>query len=129
MKTGVLIARLLLGAIFLVFGLNEFLGFLPVPELTGKGVLQISGSITTGHAYAILFAFLEVAAAGLLLTNLYVPLALALLAPVIAKALIFHILTEPAALPFVAIQLILWGVLAWVYRERFRGLVSGKFST
>jgi len=129
MKSAVLIARLLLGAIFLVFGLNEFLGFLPVPELTGRGVLQISGSITTGQAYAILFAFLEVAAAGLLLANLYVPLALAFLAPVIAKALIFHILSEPAALPFVAIQMILWAFLAWAYRERFRGLLSARTST
>ena len=126
MKSAVLIARLLLGAIFLVFGLNEFLGFLPVPELTGRGVLQITGPITTGHAYAILFAFLEVTAAALLLANLYVPLALAFLAPVIAKALIFHLLAEPAALPFVAIQMILWAFLTWAYRERFRGLLTAR---
>ena len=86
--------------------------------------MQISSGITTGHAYAILFAFLEVAAAGLLLANLCIPLALAFLAPVIAKALIFHILAEPAALPFVAIQLMLWAFLTWAYRERFRGLLT-----
>jgi len=126
MKSALLIARLLLGAIFLVFGLNEFLGFLPVPELTGRGVLQLSSGITTGHAYAILFAFLEVVAAGLMLANLCIPLALAFLAPVIAKALIFHILAEPAALPFVAIQLMLWAFLTWAYRERFRGLLTTR---
>lgn len=123
MNSAVVIARLLLGAIFLVFGLNEFLGFIAVPELTGRGVLQMTGAITSGHACAILLAFAQLAAAGLLLANVGVPLALALSAPVVAKELIFHILADPVALPFVAVDLILWAFLVWVYREPFRGLM------
>jgi putative oxidoreductase len=36
MKVAALIARLLLGLVFLVFGLNGFLNFLPLPALTGQ---------------------------------------------------------------------------------------------
>src|ERR1700716_3313797 len=80
MRTTSVIARYLAGAIFLVFGLNGFLNFIPLPPPGGIAG-QFMGALYASHYLWVIFAF-QVAAAVLLLVNRYVPLAVAVLAPV-----------------------------------------------
>ena len=87
MRTVSAIARYLAGVIFLVFGLNGFLNFIPMPPPGGIAG-QFMGALYASHYLWVIFAF-QVIAAVLLLINRYVPLAVAALAPVIVNILSF----------------------------------------
>jgi uncharacterized membrane protein YphA (DoxX/SURF4 family) len=76
------VARVLLGLIFAVFGLNGFLHFIPTPPPSGPAGAFGSAMFATGYLFQLLKST-EVVAGLLLLSNRFVPLALALLALVI----------------------------------------------
>src|SRR5258708_32540864 len=97
MKIASLIARLLLGLIFLVFGLNGFLHFIPMPPPKGLAA-QFGGAIFVSHYWVVIFG-LQVIGGVLLLVNRFVPLALVLLGPVIVNIFFFHPLIAPEWLP------------------------------
>lgn len=115
-----IIARMLLGLIFLVFGLNGFLHFLSMPAPTGVAG-QFMGALFVSHYLVAIFA-IQVLAAILLLINRYVPLALTLLAAVIFNILLFHCLMAPAGLPLALIVTVLWVVVFVSVHSAFRGL-------
>src|ERR1700732_5502228 len=98
MKTASTIARYLSGVIFLVFGLNGFLHFTPLPPPEGVAG-QFMGALFVSHYLTVIFA-VQVIAGLLLLINRFVPLALAVLAPVIVNILCFHAFLAPSGLHF-----------------------------
>ena len=75
------IARYLLGLIFLTFGLNGFLHFIPLPPPTWIAG-QFLGAIFVSRLYVVLF-LLQIVPALLLLANRYVPLALTILGAIV----------------------------------------------
>ena len=81
MRIASVIARYLAGAIFLVMGLNGFLNFIPLPPPGGVAG-QFMGALYVSHYLWVIFAF-QVITGVLLLINRYVPLAVAILAPVL----------------------------------------------
>src|SRR5271165_1069257 len=84
-----LLARLLMGLLFLVFGLNGFLHFIPQPKDMPEGVAAFSGALAkTGYMFPMVMGT-QVLAGVLLLLNRFVPLALALIAPVIVNIIAF----------------------------------------
>src|SRR5882724_6596738 len=124
MRTVSLIAQYLAGVIFLVFGLNGFLNFIPLPPPEGIAA-QFMGALATSHYHWVIFAF-QVIPAVLLLTNRYVPLALALLAPVIVNILVFHALMAPSGLPMALFVAALWAVTFAGVRPAFAGLFQSR---
>lgn len=92
MKYPFVIARLLLGLVFAVFGLNAFLHFFPNPPVPGLAG-QFMGALLGSHYYVIAFGT-ELIGGALLLSNRYVPLALTLLGPVIVNILSFHMFLD-----------------------------------
>jgi putative oxidoreductase len=110
MKTASLIARLLLGLIFLAFGLNGFLHFIPLPPPTGAAA-QFFGALFSSPYWMTIFA-LQVLGGILLLLNRYVSLALVFLAGIIFNILFFHIFMAPAGLPLAFFVMVLWIVVA-----------------
>src|SRR5579859_6799464 len=119
MRTASAIARYLAGAIFLVFGLNGFLNFIPLPPPEGIAG-QFMGALFASHYLAVIFA-VQVIAAILLLVNRYVPLALAALAPVIVNILCFHALMAPSGLPLAVFVTVLWGLAFIDVKPAFAG--------
>lgn len=118
MKTfAVLAARLLLGLIFVVFGLNGFFLFIQPPEHTPASGEFINLLISTGFIYVE--KSLEIIGGALLLSNNYVPLALAVLAPIVVNILLFHLLMERYTLALGIIPFSLWAFLTWQYRSFF----------
>src|ERR1700747_288625 len=87
------ISRFLLGFIFLIFGLNGFLHFIPMPPPTGVAG-QFLGALYVSNYLVVIF-LLQIVGAILLLLNRYVPLALTLLAPIIVNVLLVHLLMAP----------------------------------
>ena len=106
MKIVVMIARLLLGAIFVVFGMNVYLHFLPMQMPTGVA-LEFLGALASTH-YLYVIAVFEVIPGLFLLFNRFVVLGLALLAPVVFNILVFHILMAPSGLLLAVIVAMLW---------------------
>src|SRR5258708_5239127 len=120
MRIAAMIARLLLGLIFLVFGLNGFLHFIPMPPPTGLAA-QFTGVIFASHFWVVIFG-LQVIGGVLLLSNQFVPLALVLLGPVIVNIFFFHALMAPEGLPLAIVVVVLWVILAVRYKQYLAGI-------
>lgn len=124
MKIVTLIARNLLGLIFLVFGLNGFLHFLPSPPLPGLAG-QYFAVLVASHYMAVVF-LLQLVGGALLLVNRYVPIALVLLGPVVVNILLFHSLMSPQGLPPGVLALVLWGIVFYSVRSAFAGVFAAR---
>ena len=124
MKIASVIARYLAGVIFLVFGLNGFLHFIPLPPPAGIAG-QFMGALYVSHYLWVIFAF-QVFAGLLLLVNRYVALALAVLAPVIVNILTFHALMAPGGLPLAIFVTLLWAIIFIQVRSAFSGLFQPR---
>lgn len=124
MKITSVIARFLLGLIFLVFGLNGFFNFLSMPAPTGVAG-QFLGALFVSHFLVVIFV-IQLIGAVLLLLNRYVPLALAILAPIIFNILLFHLSMAPSGLPLAIVVTVLW-VLAFLnVHSAFSGLLQQR---
>jgi putative oxidoreductase len=120
MKIASLIARLLLGLIFIVFGLNGFLHFIPMPPPKGLAA-QFGGVIFASHYWVVIFG-IQVIGGLLLLVNRFVPLALVLLGPVIVNIFFFHVLMAPEGIPLAIVVVVLWVILAVRYKQYLTGI-------
>ena len=125
MKVATIIARFLLGLIFVVFGSNAFLHFLPMPPLP-QGVTgeYLHAFFASGYVYVI--GGFQVVGGLLLLIGCFVPLGLTILGAIIVNILVFHILMAPEIGGMVPafIVLILELFLVWRYRDAFKGILS-----
>src|ERR1700682_2846656 len=107
MKIASTIARYLLGLIFLVFGLNGFLHFIPMPPPKGALAGQFGGAIFASHFWVVIFG-IQVIGGMLLLVNRFVPLALVLLGPVIVDLFFFPALLVAEGIPLAIVVVVLW---------------------
>ena len=124
MKIAVLIARILLGVIFVFFGLNGFFNFLHAPMPAG-GAGQYMALL--GPTIYMQFVFLvQLVGGALLLSGRFIPLALVLLGPVIVNILLFHITLQPAGLPPGLLTVVLWFIIFFGVRKYFAGIFVQK---
>lgn len=119
------VARLVLGALFVVFGLNVFLQLVPQPPPDPRALPFLGGLAATGYMFPLMGA-VEVAVGVALLTNRFVPLALVVLAPLTVNIVLFHAFLS---LPGMGLALaVLAGhlVLAWAHRAAFAPLLRAR---
>jgi uncharacterized membrane protein YphA (DoxX/SURF4 family) len=114
------VARVLLGAVFLVFGLNGFLHFLPQPPAPPRAMAFAGALGASGYFFPLLKAT-EVVAGALLLLG-FVPIALTLLAPIIVNIVAFHLFLAPGNYAVVGLVLAAEIYLAVVHRSAFAPL-------
>ena len=126
MKIAALISRILLGLVFVVFGLNGFLNFIKGPLPSGVAG-QFLGALMQSHFVFVLSA-VELAGGALLLANRYVPLGLVLLGPVIVNIFFYHLLMDRSGLIIASVVIILWGLIALRHRQYFSGLFVQRTS-
>jgi putative oxidoreductase len=118
MKYAIHIARILLGLVFVVFGSNAFLHFIPVPPMQGDAGAFMGALIHSGYVYVI--AGLQVAGGlCLLIGSRLVPLGLILLGPVIVNIVLYHIFLDPTGMPMAGVISALALFLLWIYRYKF----------
>jgi uncharacterized membrane protein YphA (DoxX/SURF4 family) len=120
MKIVTLVARILLGLIFLVFGLNGFFNFIPAPPPAGVAG-QYIGALFVSH-YAVLIFLLEAIGGVLLLANRFVPLAIAVLGPIVVNILLFHFSMAPEGIPLALVTTVLWAIVFYKVRQAFAPL-------
>jgi putative oxidoreductase len=124
MKILTLLSRVILGLMFLVFGLNGFLHFLPATMPTGVAG-QFVGALFVTHYLAVVFG-LELIAGLLLLANRFVVLAIAILAPVLVNIVLFHACMAPEGFALAAVAVALWSMLFFRERAAFSALWVAK---
>ncbi len=125
MKIVTLISRILLGLMFVVFGLNGFLHFIPQP-VPPPGFARDYFTLMSSSHYLLLPFALQLVAGLLLLANRYVPIALVLLAPVIVNILMFHVLMLPSGIVPGLAATAFWFVVFYNVRSAFAGLFAPR---
>lgn len=120
-------ARVFLGLIFFVFGLNGFLNFIPQPPLPEGAVAYMTGLGSTGYFFPVLKGT-EVVAGLALITGMFAPLALIVLAPVIVQIFLFHAVLTPGASNLVlpVVLIVLSVIVAYSYRNKYQPLLQAK---
>jgi len=126
MKIATIIARSLLGLIFVVFGSNMFLHFIPMPPPAEDPAREFMTALFVSH-YLYVVGALQVVGGLLLFTARWTPLGLTVVGPVIVNILCFHLLMAPAGLPMAIVVSLLALFLLWRHRGNFAGLVKAPF--
>ena len=122
MKIVEIIARVLLGLVFTVFGSNAFLHFIPMPPMSGPSGAFIGAMNETHYLYVV--AGCQVAGGLILLIGRYIPLGLTLLGSVIVNILCFHIFMNHEGWQLASVVAALALFLLWRHRANFAGLLK-----
>ena len=117
--------RCLLGFIFFVFGLNGFLQFVPQPPPPPAAGAFFGALAATGYMLPLIMSA-QVVAGALLLSNRFVPLALALLAPVVVNIVLFHAVLAPGGIGVALVVLALELAAAWMYRNAYATMLHAR---
>ncbi|HWV99295.1 MAG TPA: hypothetical protein VNZ64_06320 [Candidatus Acidoferrum sp.] len=123
MKIATIIARSLLGLIFITFGSNMFLHFIQVPPPPEGPARELMMALFVSH-YLYIVGIMQIVGGGLLLSGWRVPLGLTVLVPVILNIVSFHALMAPAGLPLALVVSAFALFLLWRYRSAFAGLLK-----
>lgn len=122
-------ARVLLGLVFFVFGLDGFFHFMPQPnEVPSETAMAFAmGLMKSGYMFPLIKGT-EVAAGALLLANRFVALALVVIAPVIINIFAFHAFLAPSGVVVASALVVLAVYLAWIHRNAYRPLFIARAS-
>ena len=118
-------SRLIFGLLFFVFGLNGFLQFMPVPPMTPEAGQLLGAFAKTGY-FLPMIKIIEILVGILLLANLFAPLAVVLITPVLVGITTIHLFLNPAGLPMMIVLHVLHGFLIAGYKKQFSGLFNLK---
>ncbi len=118
-------ARLFLGLVFTVFGLNFFLHFIPTPPPAPRAAAFAGALFSSGYLFPLLKTT-EVIAGLLLLSGRFVPLALAVVAPIVINIVGFHLFLAPSGLPLALAMLATELYLSWTYRAAFAPMLRAR---
>jgi len=129
MKTAVTIARLLLGFIFLVFGLDFFLHFLEklvtFPAIGPKASDYLGALANAGYFFPVLKS-IEVVCGIFLLVNRYTALFIVVVFPIALNIFLFDVFLATSLLFLGGGILVLNLFLAYAYRKNYGGLVANQ---
>ena len=119
-----LVARVLLGLTFVVFGLNGFFNFINPPPLGSKAQSFIDIMMSTDYLHVV--KAIEIVGGSLLLIGVFVPLGITLLTPVVVNIFLFHFFLDgqTGSLIFAGVLLALNVYLIASYWSVFRPLTE-----
>ena len=118
-------ARVLLGVVMLLTGLNKIFWFAPMPHMSPALTAFMEALKETGY-FLPFIGIVEATGGALLLVNRFVPLAITVLAPVLVNILGVHTFLDARGLPLAFILITLDVYLAWVYRDAFRPMLQAR---
>jgi putative oxidoreductase len=113
--------RYLLALVLLVFGINKFVSFLPMPAPPEDGGAFLGALGSSGYVFPAL-GIVYLLSAVLLIANRAVGFALVLLAPMTVNIILYHLRFDPAGIGAGGLLAILNIGLAWMHRDKFVSL-------
>ncbi|GGB13689.1 MULTISPECIES: DoxX family membrane protein [Mucilaginibacter] len=125
MKIAVLIARVLLGLVFVVFGLNFFFQFLHMaqPPMSDKAQAFSGGLFGSGYFFQYM-KVIEITSGLFLIINRYTALFVLLLLPIALNIFLFHAILAPAGLPIGLAVIVLEVFLLFAYRKYYASIFT-----
>jgi putative oxidoreductase len=127
MKIAATISRYLLGLIFTVFGLNGFLHFIHQPPPANPVALQFLIAVSVSHYMAVVF-LVQIVGGILLLAGRFVPVAVAILAPVLVNVLDYHLTMDPRGIGPGLFSTILWFIVFLRCWPNFTGIFQARLA-
>ncbi len=126
MKIVAIIARLLLGALFVFSGSNHLFNFVKSPPMTGPVGDYMNVMMGSGYMYVI--GFMQILPGLMLLANRYVPLSLILLGAMIFNidAINVLIVRTPPGFATASIITLLWALVFWHERASFNPILKSR---
>lgn len=126
MKTKVMIlTRISFGALFLIFGLNGFFQFIPMPEPTPAAGDFLGALFRTGFIFPVI-KVIEILVGIAMIANRFTSLALVLIAPILTVITLHNFLLDPQGIPLTVVILVMFAFLTCEHRENFKQLVALK---
>ncbi len=126
MRIAALISRILLGFIYLVFGLDYFLHFIPYQPLhTGNAGAFIAGLKGTGYFYPML-KVIQIVGGACLMANLYAPFWAVVVFPISLNVLLFHTVLVPSGWLMGVTLIVPNLLLGYAYRKYYNGMFTMK---
>ena len=119
------VARIVLGLVFLIFGLNGFFNFFPMPPMPERAAAFGMALMQSGYFLPMLKS-IEVLSGALLVLGLYAPLGVVMLFPIVINIFLFHFFLAPEGLPMAIGILAVELYLIYSYREAFKGILEAK---
>lgn len=118
-------ARILLGLIYVIFGLNFFFQFIPMPPPPENMGALMGALMSTGYMM-YLVKMIEIVCGALLIANLFVPLSMILLAPITINIFLIHLMMAPAGLGLAIPMVVLTAIVAWARWSQFQPVLKMK---
>ena len=125
MKIATIIARVLLGLVFFVFGLNHFLHFAPAPDLEPGNATNFIVAMNESGYFTVV-ALLKIIGGALLLSGFLVPIGLVLLTPVVVNILLYHLFLQSSGLELALVISALTVFLIWRHWRVFKPILDKK---
>ena len=123
MKKAQLVIRVLLGLILVVFGLNKFLQFMPMPPMPEAAGVFMTALVTSGYLMVVV-AIIEIVTGVLLLVNKYQSLALVIVFPVILNAFLFHLFLDLPGIGGAAFAMAMNIFLFFANKESYKSILK-----
>jgi putative oxidoreductase len=127
MKTVSHILRVVLGLIYVIFGINFYLHFIPMEMPTEGPIASFMGGLSSAPYMWHLIKVTEIVGGLLLILGSYVPFALTILFPVTLNIFMFHISMTPIGDAVMSIVMMIIHIfLFFHFKNNFTGILSGK---
>ena len=114
-------ARILFGLMMANSGLNKFLNYMPIPEMTASAEALMGALIESIYIFPLV-AIVELLAGGLIITKKYNALGAILMMPITINIFLIHTILNPAG---IILSLVLLLINIWILLEnksKFRAL-------
>jgi uncharacterized membrane protein YphA (DoxX/SURF4 family) len=124
MKTGMLVARIFLGGIFVISGLNGFFHFIPSTAMPGSPMAFLSSMVSTGDFFYVI-KFFEIILGTMMLAGIFMPIVLIMMFPISMNIFMFHMTTGHGGIPMAMIMIIAHIYMLYMHREKYVHMIHG----
>ena len=122
MKITVLILRSLLGLVYLVFGLNFFLHFIPMPAPGKDAAGAFEGGLFGAGYFFPFMKVIEIVSGLFLLINKYTALFVLIIFPITLNIFLFHAFLEKGGIPMGGAMILINLFLGYAYRKYYASI-------
>lgn len=113
----------LFGLFWIVFGLNNFLHFFPIPAPSAAGADFMQALEKTGYLLPLIYGS-QIIVGAMLLVRRFIALALLLLAPVVANIILYDLFLNPSGLVIGGVIGAMFAAILFDHRQKFIPLLK-----